>query len=128
MSLPFSVAVALCTGSAGMEAYNETNVTDKAILSLTKKVTVSENEELSALVPQKRASILHLTLVNGTKLSYRVDYPKGEPENPLTDEEIEEKFVALATTSGFTKERCMDIIHTILQSSFELTTLLDKLR
>lgn len=128
MSLPFSVALALSKGGAGMEAYNETNVTDKAILSLTKKVTVTENEELSALVPQKRASILHLTLVNGTKLTYRVDYPKGEPENPLTDEEIEEKFVSLATTSGFTKERCMDIIHTIQQPSFELTTLLDKLK
>ena len=128
MSLPFSVALVLCTGCAGMEAFNEANVTDKAILSLTKKVTVTENEELSALVPQKRASILHITLVDGTRLTYRVDYPKGEPENPLTDEEIEDKFVSLATASGFTKERCMDIIHIIQQSSFELTTLLDKLK
>lgn len=128
MSLPFSVALALCTGSAGMEAYSENNVADKDILLLTKKVRVTESEELSALVPQKRASVLHLTLVNGTKLSHRVDYPKGEPENPLTDEEIEEKFVSLATASGFSKERCMDIIHTIQQPSFELTTLLDKLK
>ena len=128
MSLPFSVALALCTGSAGMEAYNENNVADKDILLLTKKVRVTESEELSALVPQKRASVLHLTLVDGTEFSHRVDYPKGEPENPLTDEEIEEKFVSLATASGFTQERCMDIIHTIQQPSFELTELLDKLK
>ena len=128
MSLPFSVALALCTGSAGMEAYNGTNMTDKTILSLAKRVTVTENEELSSLVPRKRASILHLTMGDGTKLTCRVDYPKGEPENPLTDEEIEEKFVSLVTASGFTKERCKDIIHTIQQPSFELTTLLDKLK
>jgi len=128
MSLPFSVALALCTGSAGMEVYNETNVTNKTILSLTRKVMVTESEELSALVPMKRASILHLTLRDGTKLSYRVDYPKGEPENPLTDEEIEEKFVSLVTASGFTKEKCLDIIHTIKHSSFNITDLLGKLK
>ena len=32
MSLPFSVALALCTGNAGMEAYNESTVKDETIL------------------------------------------------------------------------------------------------
>lgn len=127
MSLPYSVALALCTGSAGMEAYNGTNMTDKTILSLAKRVTVTENEELSAWVPQKRASILHITLYDGTKLTYQVDYPKGEPENPLTDEELENKFISLATASGWTKDKCKDIIHTIQQPTFSITTLLEKL-
>ena len=94
---------------------------------MTKKVIVIESDELSSLVPLKRASILRLSLVDGTEFTYRVDYPKGEPENPLTDDEVEEKFISLATASGFSAERCMDIIHTIKQPSFELTYLLDKL-
>ena len=127
MSLPFSVALALCTGSAGMEAYNESTVKDETILALTQKVSVTENEELSAWVPQKRASILHITLYDGTKLAYQVDYPKGEPENPLTDEELENKFISLATANGWTKDKCKDIIHTIQQPTFCITTLLEKL-
>lgn len=127
MSLPFSVALALYTGGAGIDAYSEANVANEAILSLTKKVIVIESDELSSLVPLKRASILRLSLVDGTEFTYRVDYPKGEPENPLTDDEVEEKFISLATASGFSAERCMDIIHTIKQPSFELTYLLDKL-
>lgn len=127
MSLPFSVALALCTGSAGMEAYNESTVKDETILALTQKVSVIENEELSAWVPQKRASILHITLYDGTKLTYQVDYPKGEPENPLTDEELENKFISLATASGWTKNKCIDIIRTIHQPTFSITTLLEKL-
>jgi len=127
MSLPFSVALALCTGNAGMEAYNENTIKDETILALTKKVTVTENEELSAWVPKKRASILHVILYDGTKLTYQVDYPKGEPENPLTDEELDNKFISLATTSGWTKDKCKDIIHAIQQPIFSITTLIEKL-
>lgn len=127
MSLPFSVALALSKGGAGMRDYNEDNVNDDNILALTKKITVIENEELSALVPQKRASIIHINLQDGQTLTHRVDYPKGEPENPLSDNEIEEKFISLAMSSGFTMERCQDILQTIKQSSFRLKTLLDKL-
>jgi 2-methylcitrate dehydratase PrpD len=127
MSLPFSVALALCTGSAGMESFNEDNVTDETILALTRKITVLENEELSSWVPQKRASIIHITLADGQKLTHRVDYPKGEPENPLTNKEIEDKFISLALASGFTMERCKDILQTIQQPTFKLKNLLQKL-
>lgn len=127
MSIPFSVALALCTGSAGMEAFNEKNVTDETILSLTKRVSVLENEELSSLVPKKRASILHITLFDGRVLTHRIDYPKGEPENPLTDKEIEEKFMELSLASGFTIDRCNDILRIINQPSFKLKELMNKL-
>lgn len=127
MSIPFSVALALCTGSAGMEAFNEKNVTDETILSLTKRVSVLENEELSSIVPKKRASILHITLFDGRVLTHRIDYPKGEPENPLTDKEIEEKFMELSLASGFTIDRCNDILRIINQPSFKLKELMNKL-
>ncbi len=33
---------------------------------------------------------------DGREFTKQIDYPKGDPRNPLTDEEIEEKFDALA--------------------------------
>ena len=127
MSLPFSVALALCTGRAGMDSFNEDNVKNETILSLTKKVVVKENEELSSWVPKKRASILHITMNDGRVLTHQIDYPKGEPENPLSDKEVEDKFISLAMSSGFSLEHCNDILQTIKQPSFKLKTLLDKL-
>ena len=127
MSLPFSVSLALCMGSVGMDAFNEENVKNETILALTKKVVVKENEKLSSWVPKKRASILHITMTDGRVFTHQVDYPKGEPENPLSDNEVEEKFISLAMSSGLTMERCNDILHTIKQPSFKLKTLLEKL-
>ena len=127
MSIPFSVALALCTGSADVAAFSEKNVKDDAIISLTKKVVVRENEELSSWVPQKRASILILNLTDGRRLTHCVEYPKGEPENPLTDSELEEKFMSLTKTAGFAQERASDILQTIGQTNFKLRELLEKL-
>ena len=127
MSLPFCVALALCTGSAGMDSFNEENVKNETILALTKKVIVKENEVLTSWVPKKRASILHINMTDGRVFTHQVDFPKGEPENPLTDQEVEDKFMSLAMSSGFTLDRCQDILQTIKQLSFRLKTLLEKL-
>lgn len=128
MSMPFAVALALMKGSAGMEDFNETNVTDEEILALTRKVKVVENEELSALVPKKRASILNIIMKDGTTLSHRVDYPKGEPENPLNDEELIQKFNSLAMASGLSEENCSKVIELINQPTFSINTLLELLK
>lgn len=127
MSMPFAVALALCKGSAGMEDFNEANVTDEKILALARKVKVVENEELSALVPQKRASILNIIMKDGTTLSHRVDYPKGEPENPLTDEELIQKFNSLAMASRLSEENCNKVIELINQPTFSINSLIDLL-
>lgn len=124
MSMPFAVALALVKGSASMEDFNEANVIDEEILSLVRKVKVVENGELSALVPKKRASILNIIMNDGTALSHRVDYPKGEPENPLTDEELVQKFKSLVMASGISKENCNKVIEMINQPTFGVSTLL----
>lgn len=124
MSMPFAVALALTKGSAGMEDFNEANVIDKEILSLARKVKVVENDELSALVPKKRASILKIVMKDGYIHSHRIDYPKGEPENPLTDEELVQKFNSLAMVSGISEENCNKVIELINQPTFSVCTLL----
>ena len=96
MSLPFSVALSLITGKAGIAEFCVENVSDETILNLTRKVTVIPDEELSALVPQKRAAIIEINTNDGAAYSERVDFPKGEPENPLSDNEIIEKFKTLS--------------------------------
>ena len=124
MSIPFSVAVALVTGSAGLASYSEKTISDDKILELTSKVIVIEDEELTALCPEKRASILTIYLSNGKTLTKRVDYPKGEPENPLTKEELEAKFRELAMFGGLTKETCDEVINEVWKEDFDLDRIL----
>ena len=90
MSVPFSVALALKTGNAGLKDYNESNLSDGEILRLTSIVDMIEDPEISSWLPNKRAA--QVTIVSAGK-SYMccVEYPKGEPENPMSESEIIEK-------------------------------------
>ena len=90
MSVPFSVALALKTGNAGLRDYNERNLADEEILRLTNVVDMIEDPEITSWLPNKRAA--QVSIVSAGK-SYVccVEYPKGEPENPMSEFEIVEK-------------------------------------
>lgn len=124
MSIPFSVAVALVTGDAGLEAYTEETVRNPRVLNLSKKIKVIEDAELTAQSPGKRASIVTIYTKTG-EFTKRVDYPKGEPENPLTKEELEDKFRGLAMYGGLTSEECEEIIAEIWKDDFSLSKILE---
>lgn len=124
MSIPFSVAVALATGCADMKAFSSENVTNKTILDLTEKVEVKEDVNLTALNPQRRAAIVVVHTKHGDYLQ-RVDYPKGEPENPLSQQELENKFRGLAMYGGLTSEDCDAVIDEIWKEDFSLEKIMN---
>jgi 2-methylcitrate dehydratase PrpD len=47
------------------------------------------------MYPEAVANIVHVDLVDGKRLTKRVDYPMGHAKNPLKDSEVEDKFFAL---------------------------------
>lgn len=87
MSIPYSTAAGLIYGRAGLQEFSEEKVKNSSILELTKKVHVVSDKELSDVFPGIQAAIVEITTKNGI-ISKRVDFPKGEPENPLSDEEF----------------------------------------
>lgn len=105
MSIPYSVAIALATGKAGIAEFAEPYVTDIVILDLTRRVDIISDEELSKLVPDKRVAIVEVTMKNGRTFTERVEYPKGEPENPLSSEENYAKFLSMTTHAGLSEEK-----------------------
>jgi 2-methylcitrate dehydratase PrpD len=96
MSIPYSVAVAFITGNAGINEYSEKMIHNKQIINLSDKVKVIVDDALNSLVPDKRPAIVNITTNNHEHFAFRVDLAKGEPENPLTLEEINEKFISLS--------------------------------
>ncbi len=124
MSIPYSVAVALINRSANMEDYSAETITDTDILDLAKKVSVKDNDELTKLCPEKRASVVTIKMNDGTEIEQRVYYPKGEPENPLTQLDLEEKFRSLAMFGGLTSAECDEVVNEIWKEDIDLNKIM----
>ncbi len=103
MSTPYSVAASMVLGSCGMDAFSEESVARRDIRELTRKVTVVENKELTERCPLKRGAIVSVKMKSGGIFTENVDNPLGEPENSLSDAQLENKFVSLMTFAGVTQ-------------------------
>lgn len=94
MSIPFAVATGMTYGKAGLKEFSEEAVKNEKILELTKKVYVEADKELSAVFPEIQAAVVTI-YTKDNKVTERVDVPKGEPENPLTDAEFRSRYDGL---------------------------------
>jgi 2-methylcitrate dehydratase len=75
--------------------FKEERVLDKSLIPIIDKVKVVANEEFEALFPKFQPSRVTITTNDGKEHSTRVDVPKGDPRDPMTEEEIAVKFNAL---------------------------------
>lgn len=123
LSTPYSVALAIVKGSAGYADYNEDNLNDYTISDLTGKVCVIEDDELTQRSPGVRGARVNIYLKNGQSFESSCYYPKGEPENPLSQQELEEKFRRLAMYGGLTKAECDEMIEEIAKEEFSIKKL-----
>ena len=99
MSIPYATAAGLIYGKAGLQEFGEDAVKRTEILELTKKIKVSADDDLSAAFPGIQTAIVTIKTNDGEYVD-RVDFPKGEPENPLTDEEFRDRYDGLMEYAG----------------------------
>lgn len=125
MSIPYSVAAAIILDDGGIQSMSEVALNNPGILALAKKVCVSENPEFSLLVPAKRIAQVTIQLKNGRLLTQKVIYPKGEPENPMTTMELQEKFVQMATYAGKSRKYCTKVIQYTKDIENQFTDLIE---
>lgn len=109
MSIPYGAVVALAKKDAGLSQYNEKVILSETIQQLLKKVQITEDLELTSLLPDIRGAKVEVE-TGGNSYSCRIDYSLGEPENPMDDTAIIEKFSDLAEFVGLSKEKVNDII------------------
>lgn len=113
MSIPYSTAVALIFGKAGLQEFSEEMVRNPEILQLTKKVNITAAQDFSDAFPDIQAAVVDI-MANGQKYSKRVDFPKGEPENPLNNEEFKERYDELMRYAGIKEDisnRIYDLVY-----------------
>ena len=94
-SLPYIVGMALLEGKIDNSTYSEKKFRDPKILDFLKKITVVEDKALSSMYPEAVANMVTVKLSSGKVVSKQVDYHKGHPKNPMSDQDVEEKFLRL---------------------------------
>jgi 2-methylcitrate dehydratase PrpD len=102
MSIPYATAAGLIYGKAGLQEFSEEKVRDPEILALTRKIRVEADQVLSDAFPGIQAASVSIHAADGRTLTERVDFPKGEPENPLTEKEFRERYNGLMAYAGQT--------------------------
>ncbi|MBJ3774563.1 MmgE/PrpD family protein [Acuticoccus mangrovi] len=95
-SVQYVVAHGVVYGGARLAAFTPERMADPVLRSLASRVTVSLDPELDALFPAQRAARVTVETVDGETFEYLQPTRKGDPDMPLTDEELSEKYRELA--------------------------------
>jgi 2-methylcitrate dehydratase PrpD len=95
-SLPYVVAHSLIHGSVRLNAFGPDRLNDPQLRALMAKVELSADPEFSRAFPRQRAARVEIETTDGRKLSHLQETRKGDPELPLTDAELNDKFLELA--------------------------------
>src|SRR6266567_1840932 len=95
-SLPYVIAAALVDRQVTPAQFTMEKIMDPAIRAQLQKIEVVADPEIEKVFPGLQRVIVHIDTRDGRSFNKQLDYPKGDPRNPLTDQEVEEKFSALA--------------------------------
>lgn len=95
-SVKYTVASALIHGSVRLAAFEPARMADAPTRSLMKRIALGVDPELDAAFPGRRAARIRMHLRDGRVLAHLQPTRKGDPEQALTDIELEQKFLELA--------------------------------
>jgi 2-methylcitrate dehydratase PrpD len=111
-SMPFGAAVAVVCGAAGLDQFTLEMIRSQRIRKMMGKVVLTKDVRLETNFPREWPARVTISLANGETHEKFIRYPKGDPENPLSWEEMAAKFRALAGRV-LPPERCERIIEAI---------------
>lgn len=130
-SAQFNLAVLLTRGQEGVRELMDSGATFAAlqapeIRQAMQRIEVIADDELEANFPDQWSSTVIVTDGAGRQFSQRVDWPLGEPEFPMNDEQLHGKFAKLLALAGWPASRGHAVWNAIAVSSrpFDLRAVL----
>jgi 2-methylcitrate dehydratase PrpD len=123
--LPFCVALAMRYGHVNVADFTPERIRDPTLIRMIPKIKIQSDPELSAMYPRKWPARVEIVMRSGERLTGATKYPKGDPENPLSESEILGKFKSLTwglITDDFSDVLCQRVM--ALESSPDVSTLL----
>jgi 2-methylcitrate dehydratase PrpD len=111
-SMPFGAAVAVMYGAAGLDQFTLNNIHSARIHEMMGKVVMVKDIRIEENYPREWPARVEIRLKDGARHEKFVRYPKGDPQNPLTWDEMAAKFRALASPA-ISADRCGEIIEQV---------------
>lgn len=96
-STPFTVATALVHGDVRIAAFTPERLADPVVQALMGRIDLSLDPQCAADFPARRSARVAITLKDGRVLERYQATRKGDPDAPLTDAELTDKYFELAT-------------------------------
>ncbi|MBI5876544.1 MAG: MmgE/PrpD family protein [Chloroflexi bacterium] len=100
-SLHYCIASALARGHAGLGDFRPERIADPALAHLLAATRVQLNPAFEALYPQQWPSNVTVAFAGGRVISQTINTPKGDPENALSQGELEIKFAQMLDGTPF---------------------------
>jgi 2-methylcitrate dehydratase len=111
-SLPYVIAAAIVHRQVTPRQFEPDAIMDDRLRAQLPKVVVVADPAIEAVFPKLQRVAVTITTTDGRSFDAQLDYPKGDPRNPLTDQEVEAKFDALAepVLDAATRRRLKDAV------------------
>jgi 2-methylcitrate dehydratase PrpD len=128
LSVPFAVAVAILEGNASIYQYTDEKVNDPEVREMMSKMRIEADPALNEGYPNRRGAHARVILKDGREFKSSIEIARGEPEFPMTYEEIEKKFFFYA--KAVLKERAKRVCEIVreLDNLDSITHLVEQLK
>ena len=118
-SLPYCIAAALVDHKITTQSFSEEKMKDPRIWEVIDKIKGEPSQEFEKMFPAKQPSKVVVRTKDGKEYSEYLEYPKGDPREPMTMEDLENKFNALS--DGLIELQRQNEIRDMILSSEKIT-------
>jgi 2-methylcitrate dehydratase PrpD len=109
-SMEFCMAILLLEGRAGLAEFTDEVVLRPDVQAMIEKIDFVIDEEAERAGYHKMTTLIDIELADGRTISGRADFGKGSPANPMSYEEVADKFRECAAFARFPKEKAESVV------------------
>ncbi|MCK5553198.1 MAG: MmgE/PrpD family protein, partial [Deltaproteobacteria bacterium] len=111
----YLTAIAIVDRTVGPGQYQPWKYKDPNVLQLIDRITLEIDPEMDKL---PRSGMSEITTKDGKRYTSRIDYPKGDPKNSMSDRELEDKFTSMVSKFMSVKQ-----MEKVIETVYQLETL-----
>ncbi len=95
-SLPYCLAAAIVDGKISTASFSDEKIQDPAVREVIDRIKGEASLEFEEMFPEKQPSRVRVKTKDGREFAEYLEYPKGDPREPMTLEDLEAKFEGLS--------------------------------
>jgi 2-methylcitrate dehydratase PrpD len=108
--MEFCMAILLLEGRAGLAEFTNEVVLRPNVQAMIEKIDFVVDEEAERTGYHKMTTLIDIETMDGRTISGRADFGKGSPANPMSYDEVADKFRECAAFARFPREKAESVI------------------